>query len=394
MQEKKQNQGISSDTSKAITVAASWASGWRLKVEVPPSSRGVDLIVNGLEVRVCDGIRCESEVAGKACGRGGAIVLQADNLNSRSAEVAVKEMWKLTTVAGIGEPKAFRASAAGLRASSEDYEATSMRLTPFQRTANPQPAQLRQFEPIVKREASRAGKRYQRILEQMSMDEGDLHTVGLVFLCNYLHRYQDLHDENRNGANLTLSLQQEFRRWASVTCDKLKGISFCAAGVPVAEVVGSPIAGVQFMEQQAGAEAHYLPVETLQPAKAEAPEPVFGSERERKQHEKRLVQEDNRYIKARQAAKAQLLEDLLSGMGHDEYVAALEAVIVEERHPIEAREEAERRMKKHIDICVSCSDKVKRVAEEKKKNASSLKRRRWPYHAKIHTIDDRMEAQA
>jgi hypothetical protein len=380
------------ETSKAVTVAASWGKGWGLRVVVPPGHEDADLVIEGMKVRVCpgDGSRCERTPCGSSCAVDGAVVLSAKKLNSRNVDEAVREMWKLTTAVGAGQPGPFRKASSVLRASSDDYEATSLRLTPFQRVPNPPAEVLKKHEPIVRREANRAAKRYPRILQQMSMEEGDLYTAGLVYLCNYLHRYQNLHDEQRNGANLTLSLQQEYRRWATVTCEKLKDVSFCSAGVPITEVVGAPVAGVQFTE--AGSiEASYSMDPAAAPAPVERPEPVFTSDRERKQYEKRKALEEGHYIKARQAAHAQELEDLLGGLGHDEYVESLAAVINEERHPVEAREEAGRRMRAHLETCESCrcADEAWSEVERSQRTIHRPRLRRRPVALEVvPTIDD------
>lgn len=386
-----------SEGNKAIVVAASWAASWGLKVVVPKSRDGVDLLVEGRSVKVCLGDKCSSPCS---CSRAGAIVLQAKKLNSRRAEDAVEEMWAVTTAVGRGRPTAFRKTSKVLRASSDDYEATSLRLTPFQRVPNPRPAQLKEYEPIVRREANRAAKRYRRLLQQMSMDEGDLYTAGLVYLCNYLHHYQNLHDGHHNGANLTLSLKQEFRRWASVTFKKLKGITLCPAGVPVSEMTGTPMVGARLNEEALPSGESRRPevsysfdLDSLNDS-PEPPEPVFADEGERGRHERRAIREEARFVKARQAAHAKELEDLFDGMTHDAYVEALSGVINQERHPIEAREEASRRMEAHRETCrpCRCADEAWTEVMRQRLALRCAPKRRRLHDAVIPTIDDVEEA--
>jgi hypothetical protein len=372
-------------TGKALNVAYSWSLGWGLDVHFPEAGEAGDLVVEGRSVLVGPRDKQGS----------GLLALDPDKLNSRNVDETLHEMWRLTLLCGKGTPAGFRKTSGTLRARSDDYEATSMRLTPFERIANPPEWLLKKYQPVVKREADCAARRYSEILRLMRMDVGDLWTVGMLYLCVYLHRHQDLRNDKKNGANLTLFLRQEFRRWASVTCEHLKNITFGSAGVPVSEVVGSPVPGVDFRDAVGKTEASYVfEPEHYEPEPAE---PRFASEEESARYERRVAMQEGRFRKARQRAHAAELEDRLSTLSHDQYVEAMSNVMNEERHPVEAREEAARRMDLHMKECEPCRVAAAawtvREAEERRLRVSA-RRSRKGQDVRVPTIDDDVESPA
>ena len=324
---------------KAVNVAYSWITSWGLRTELDPDG---DLVIEGLRV----------VVDSHDCGFTPDIRLSGVILLGKDTQAVIAEMHRVTVACGRGKPEGFRQLSGTLRASSDDYEAISMRLTPFERTANPPEALLRKYEPVVKREADCAGRRYAQLLKLTGAGPDDLHTIGMCYLVTYLHRHRVLNNEQKDGALLTLFLRQEFRRWAHVTTLHLENVSFSLAGVPVEEIVSNPTSGAT-IDQQPGGEgevSYQFDIETPSP---EA-QPAFATAEAQEQYEKRATKRMVRHRNQIREAREAELEDRLSMLPHDTFVETMTSVIQEERQDIEAREEAERRFKTHMDSCQSC----------------------------------------
>ena len=342
---------------KAINVAYSWLLSWGLNVV--PAADNV-LIVEGKRVGV--------EPTGVD------ICLDATRLNSKNAGDAIDECKRVTDAIGKGKPTGTRDAPLVNRAASGDYEAASMRLTPFSRTANPPDWLLKKYEPVVKREADCAYRKYRSLCYGAQVDAKDLWSIGMVFLVVYLHRYQDLMDEQRNGANLCQFLRQEYSRWATVTCKRQRNVSFSSIGVPVEEIIGVPIAGadvysvIDYEGKEEGFDrSHptltigYWPKTEIEAEKVKVPK--FRSEKARKKYENKCVIAENRLRASKKRAAIVELADRLDSMTHEEYIFALTSVIRSAFQSVDAQKAARSRMKNHAKTCQICIDAMKKLSE-------------------------------
>jgi hypothetical protein len=331
---------------KATTVAYSWAESWGLRVQVGPTPNS--LVVEDKLV----------QVGGK--GRDGCLRLDEKKLNSKDVEQVISEMWKLTEKLGFGRPNGFRNGTGTVRARVADYEATSMRLTPFERTPNPPAWLIQKQMAIINREARRAAYRYRHILDEISSDEGDMKSIALVYLTIYLNRHRDLEDAHKSGGNLTLFLRQEFARWASVTRRYLRNISFESQGIELSATIGKPVCGAEISSGNSWVEPNYTPP-------AHAPVQLADAEA--------VAQEKNR--NSRRVEQIEKQEGLLSSMTHHQWVEVMSGVINGTSHPKEAQDEAKRRMKEHCQKCETC-----RCADEAWTEAAAQEKKRLSFRGK------------
>lgn len=168
--------------------------------------------------------------------------LHVGALLARNFDKSMAQVEKLMKAIGRKAPTPPRRPS-GEPAAADDYMARSMRLSLFNQTPNPPVEAMVVHHSTVKREADRARRRFRDIGERMGLETRDYYTLGLVFLTIYLHRFQDLHNAARNGANLTLFLHQCFSRWAKVTYKDLRSISVDVRGVQVHQVMATPVPG-------------------------------------------------------------------------------------------------------------------------------------------------------
>lgn len=338
--------------SKAVCTVYYWMRAWGIPARMPATLHEGDLVVDNHAVVLSD----DSSAAS------GGFVLDPGAILGSDVRVTVAELHRLTDFLGRGKPAGFRAATGAQRARSDDYLATSMRLTAFARTPNVPEADLQAARATLKREAQRAARRFRGILAKASLDWQDLYSIGMVFVTNYLSRYADLTDKNTNGKHLTLHLQQEFGHWAEVTVKYLSKRAPSTSGIPVELLVGTPAPGAvqvrcQLSESDDGERSFDVSYVPDQEDEADVPEeePHFDTVEEQERWFRSRTRKQDLYRAKRQRAVRTALADGLAGMPHDKMVAALRAVVVDEhfQHP-DARELADQLLYNHMKACPTC----------------------------------------
>jgi hypothetical protein len=219
-----------SDQKRAICVAHSWLSSWGLE--------SIPLVDGCLMV---EGKRVDLTVSGKHAD----ISLDGRKLIGRDVDQTIAECKRVSDLCGKATPPKPRKTMGTIRAKKGDYEGISMRLTPFERTSNPKESEIKKWEPIVRRERDIAYRRYRQLCKTFVMDRDDLYSIGLVYLCIYLHRHRCLTSSKIDGGLLTLFLRQEYSRWAKVTTEKLKRVKVDMSGLPLDILIGTPATSVE-----------------------------------------------------------------------------------------------------------------------------------------------------
>lgn len=347
---------------RAVRVVFSWMRSWNIDVRFPEALDEGDLVVDGKRVVFRD-----DRQAGEFD-----FALSPSAVIGPDMRATLSELHRLTQHLGRGAPAGFRDVTGMTRASPDDYLGVSMRLTPFGRTPNIPEEDLRKWLPTLKREADRAARRCGAILANMSLDKDDLKNIGLVYLMNFLSRHAPVGDEKATGKQLTMSLLQEYGRWADVTIRHLKNVSArVAAGLPLDAIVGAPhpLARVEGADYEASAGdtpdksnivGTYVmdmedAIDASRTAQPEDDEPVFASNEEWEKYERRQAMREGRYLaKRRRNAKA-ALDLALSEMPHDRMVFVLSEVVDSHFQNPEAREEAARRLEEHRETCSRCA---------------------------------------
>jgi len=329
---------------RAICVTYSWLRSWGIDVRAPKDGEEGDLIVGGKVIVIQ-----EDSAPGNFDFSLSSSAILGSNLDDTLAE-----LHKLTEFLGLGSPEGFR-KVTSTRANTHDYLGVSMRLTPFSRTPNLPTSDIRKWMPVLMKEVNRAFRRCEGILYNMGLEKKDLVTVGLVYLTNYLNRHQLLKDEKITGANLTLSLRQQFGRWAGVTIKHLRGVAPITSGMPIDFVMGSPCPNSRFVKSPGEdcATSYEFNLESLE-SPEEEPEPQFDSEEVKQKWFHKKEVKDNRYYTNRRRNAKIALEQALSDMPHDKMLSVLNEVKNSEfQHP-DARAEAKRRIAAHQKTCSSC----------------------------------------
>jgi hypothetical protein len=329
---------------KAVCVVFSWMKSWGIDVRLPQSPEEGDLVVDGRRV-----VFVEDRLPGDFD-----FALSPSAILGSDLQPTLAELHRLTQFLGRGAPEGFRQDTGIKRAHPDDYLGVSMRLTPFGRTPNLPTSEFAKWEKVLKREADRAARRCRSLLYSMGLDRDDLKSIGLVYLSNYLHRHQTLDNDQVNGANLTLSLMQQYGRWADVTIRHLKDVSPTTVGVPINFILGSPCPN-SYIDDIYGSnfEASYtFDLENKSPPIEE--EPDFNTPEEAARwHHKRAIQEGRYQAKRRKNATA-ALESGLSELPHDRMVYILNEVAESHFQDTDARDEARRRLRDHQTNCVIC----------------------------------------
>lgn len=345
---------------KAVCITQSWLSSWGVHSERKESQ----LFVEGHTLDF---------------GAGTGIRVNVEAVLSQDFTLCVSEMKRLATLIGRVALNPSRTPPTK-RVRGEDLLARSLRLTAFAKAPNPPAELMKKYEPIVKREADRAHRRFISTTREMLLEPSDYLCIGMVFLTVYLHRYQDLEHESRNRANLTLYLQQEFAHFDRVLHHDFDSLVFDPRGFLVEQFVQAPIPGatVEWWDTWANdtsrsvssREPSYTPSEYATP---EPPEPPVVEERNLPHHllsdlltakeftiharkcpscgaerkAKRLA-----HVKARKA-KA-VLKERLEALPHNAFVEALASVIDSPFYDPEARELATALFRKHMRHCEPC----------------------------------------
>jgi hypothetical protein len=304
---------------RAMCVTGSWARSWGLHTAV----EGGHLMVAGRKVVFRDGReKGESD-----------IVLSAKRVLAKDHDKVQDELKVLAKALRIRKPKAVRKADAKQVAAQGDHEARSMRLTAFARSPNPPEAVLREYLPTIRREADRACRRYRNLSLAMGYSRHDFLNIGMTYAVIYLHRKADIFNEQRNGANLTRYLRQEFGRWYKVTNADMRSIMPDPQGMDASYFMGSPVPGASLGHNIE--EGFYTMPEHAQP------------EPEEPEHD------ESYYAKRREEAKSSLVQKL-GEMPHDKMVDTLTQVAESRYQDATARELAMKLLRKHARECMSC----------------------------------------
>lgn len=354
---------------KARCIIQSWLLSWG----VPYEQSGDGLMVDGHSI---------------SFGPGGEVEVDVEAVLSKSFERSIEEARRLMSCLGR-VPSGLERIPPTRRAHADDLLARSMKLTAFAKAPNPPEALMKEYLPIVKREANRAWRRCTTLNQSLLLEPGDYLCVGMVFLVNYLHRYQDLSNESRNRANLTLYLQQEFAHWDKVLHHDLPEFSVDPRGLLPEQFMQAPVPGstIEWRDTWSRGspekilEPSYTMPEYLEQA---AEEPAIYQEGELPHHllpELLTSEEHAAHVKrcpacssekastkeARQRAqraKNELVERL-DGLEHDDLVEALGGVMSSPYCDPDARRLATTLFHNHMASCGACSDAWQAWGEER-----------------------------
>jgi hypothetical protein len=304
---------------RAMCVTGSWARSWGLSTSV----EGGHLMVAGRKVV----FQRESHAAG-------AVLLSAERILAKDHREVHGELKVLAKALRVRKPKPPRVAKVDQVAEQGDHEGRSMRLTAFARSANPPESVLREHLPTIRREADRACRKYRPLALAMGYTRHDFLNIGLTYAVVYLHRKADILNEQRNGANLTRYLHQEFARWAQVTHTDMRSIIPDSQGMEVSDFMGSPVPGATLAHDME--EGYYEMPEYATPEPKE--EPRRG---------------EVYYAKRREAAKSTLTKRLMD-MPHDTMVSTLTEVSESIYQDPTARELAWKLLRRHARACYRC----------------------------------------
>ena len=103
----------------------------------------------------------------------------------------------------------------------DDYEGVYLRHTALNRAPNLSIEKMKQFDDVVKSEAHKAYRKFQRLAMQTGFDYEDLYNIGLVHLTTFLHEHERPNLVETRKI-LRICLRQRFDHWAKVTVAKHK----------------------------------------------------------------------------------------------------------------------------------------------------------------------------
>jgi hypothetical protein len=164
----------------------------------------------------------------------------------------------------------------------------------------------------------------------MQFSKEDVFQVAQVLAVNHYHQYMTQKwDHDTNCKFLVHYLQQQLERLALVTAQKARNVTFSAAGVPVEECMGVPVANAEVSVVNGEAVYETVDAEEVSEVKSNA-------------------------TARRKAARASL-EASLKAMSHPKLVETLAEVAGNEYCDYYARKLAKELLKEHSASCVECA---------------------------------------
>lgn len=290
------------NTNQALSVLHSWLKAVGIQ-SAPVEKQPTMLSVGGILIHVAG----EGFVA-----TGADVTVNGLKLLSTDRNEALAEFHSLTELLGEGKPDPFvRESAEGR---SKDFDLTIMRHCEFRNAPNPSEADIKKYERVVDNCVKRFYVSNKLICFYSLIEEEDLKTYAMVWLCNFIHKYQLLNAPDlENFKLLNYHLQQRFT--------KLRADLWKRQGKVKPDIEAASLA---------------LGMGT------ECPQPQD--------------EEESDYIPMKRTEAIVKLTQKLADLPHDQMIMVLKEVAESEHysHCEDTKKMAAKLLKKHIENCQSC----------------------------------------
>jgi hypothetical protein len=218
----------------------------------------------------------------------------------------------------------------------DDFEAVAMRHSELRRCPNPSTAQMKRYEPVLKKATWNFLRVNSRLCADNMLEFGDLFSYAQAWTINYLGLYEvppEQDTANNNEKKLYYFLWQRYNEFRLLLLKKGRNI---------------------FPELDTASVAqHDRPYDHNNLASWN-----WADEQEEAVDEgyiARRRQLDVRTPNIRRASATRLLEQELGALPHDKLVTTLTEAVQNDRIHPDARREAARRLTEHCESCETCS---------------------------------------
>ena len=339
---------IKNPGNKAVCVAHSWLLSQGVEVAVPQETDNT-LSVNGRKVVFVAG-----DISTFQNTEPGTVIASADEVAAIDLDRTLKEIHRIAFLLNIKVSLQPRTPGAAVkRISTRDYEGVVMRETQFRRTCNPPNHIIQKYCTLVQREAYRAARKpsYARVLKWMGEGPEDLESIGMIYFINHWHQYAEKNSDGLNEKFLVHSLQQQFRRWYSVTWAKLRNVEISGTGVPLESIVSCPVPEATLgvgLVSTSGDSTSDRDFKNLVPSYTPS---EYKTESE-------VLEKPKRSETARRELARAALTSGLAAMPHNQMVETLKTIIASDFIDYYAKKEAKKRLLLHCQDCQNkdCQD--------------------------------------
>jgi hypothetical protein len=115
----------------------------------------------------------------------------------------------------------------------EDYEGVYLRHTDLNRAPNISEKEILEFDDIVRSEARKVSRKFNRLATQAGFEYDDLYNIGLVYLVSFLHEHRR-ESKLETRKILRVCLRQRYNHWAKTTLKKHKNAM--SSGMYISEI--------------------------------------------------------------------------------------------------------------------------------------------------------------
>jgi hypothetical protein len=235
-------------------------------------------------------------------------------------------LWAITEAAGYGRPKPVDRGAIPSRRLTidDDFELVTMRHAEFRRAPNVLADQLGNYKTVLDVSVNQAFRRYRFVWDRYGMEVSDLRSWGLVWAISWLSEYSipGPNTLKENQRLLYTRLWQRYAQLADATSRKMANTHPDVRGA----IPENNIPMVQVPH-------HMRPsLQDLEPT----------------------GEVNNRKCSKKPKSATRCLDDALEALGHDQAIEVLRQAANNPFLDYEARKEATRRLRRHVNGCSEC----------------------------------------
>lgn len=340
---------------RAVQVMKSWLSA--SNVPILPGS------VGDFAIQKSDGQKMEVVVAStiqdpRPLTADALVTILAPEVTHPNRTIALSAFHTVTEAGGYGKPTPVeRGPEPEQRISyQEDFELVVMRHREFRNAPNPIPGELEKYERVVMNVCWWLYRANRPFFESMGYEAEDLKSYAQVFATNFLHKYKIDESKVTNSDNerlMTNHLKQRLVELIAVAKKKSRNITI-APDVALLGSINSDTHALSLeITKDEYRKAHTDFVYVTIPQVADWV-PVEDEDYKTRKTELNLKSDLTR----RNSAK-KLLEARLSELPHNRMVETLIGVQKSSAFCPDTREEASKRLRKHLASCSECQTKVK-----------------------------------
>lgn len=329
---RKRSKNYKADTAngRAIQVVKSWLGA--VNVETLASNVADFAITSKTSQRI-EVVVATDDTAPRPLTQDALVTILAPEVTHPNRETAFKAFHKVTEAAGLGKPTPVdRGSVPDHRLSfQDDFELVAMRHCEFRNAPNPQPGELEKYDHVVMNVCWWVYRINKSFFDRLGYEVTDLKSYAQVFAINFLHKYKIDDSRVTNSDNerlMTNHLKQRLVELVNIAKKKAKNIYAFADTASIATL---------------GVNSH------------EDPSIVKWEEKpEDEEYRARKTELNLKSERTRRTSAAKLLEEKLATLSHEDLITTLTLVQKSDAFCPETREEAAKRLKKHMGSCSEC----------------------------------------